>query len=434
MLILSGATILSLVLLLHSAISADRYTRTFIYLAIGFIVFFYMLPLWTAEAVGSLKFAGVFFRFDSAEIASASLAMLVFCAGFAIANWFLSSRTVVGAAAGKAVIQRNRPGFEALSFSVVLLLAIYSYWTGQYENVIAIRREEADASHVFATMLIACYYLGCFFVLRALGKNKIIKASIWTILCLLISINFVGRAFILLLISLPILHYIKTPGLAISAIATSFYILLPFIVSGKELIYAIMNGNDFFGIAIDAYYSSSKIADVFGGVSHALISYINAPTLIEKFGGYRWFWDIPQGFIFYLRLLGFNIEDSLTYYNTESLVQIRQSIIPPGYLAFGYIQAGMAGVLMSGMIFRFLGWWVGLLRAKFQGDSLSADFFFAFLAANSFYIGEPRSMVLTLLFPCLVIYFIILFSQTFAPNTQPRLLRESTMWRNKSAN
>ena len=136
-----------------------------------------------------------------------------------------------------------------------------------------------------------------------------------------------------------------------------------------------------------------------------------APVLIHWFGGFHYFWDVLQGILFYLRLVGIDMGDSLTYYNTEAILHVRQSIVPPGYMAFGYVQAGMFGVLIAGMIYRYLGFFLGKLRTRLQGRSLASDFYLAFLAADTFYVGEPRTMVLTLALPVILLLALLSVSQ-----------------------
>jgi hypothetical protein len=397
--------VVSILLVIMQAASADRYTRTFIYLSAGFILLFYLMPLWIASNTGSLRLGTAYFQFSPAAIHRAGNGIVLFCGGYAFMGWL--SWLVRRRSQLKSAVARNTISGPVEFAAMILLLglAIYALYNGLYEETISIRRgEQQEVSYVFATFLISTYYIGCFYVLQALEEKKIWKAILWTAISVFLSINFVGRALLLLVLALPIIHYVRRAEIAFALIIICVAAFLPVIASGKQIIYVIMSHGDVYGAVADAYQSGISLFDIFGDISHLVVSYDYAPSLVHELGGYRFFWDIPQGFIFYLRLFGFDTAYSLTYYNTEAIYRIRESIVPPGFVAFGYIEASLPGVIIAGMMFRLIGDWVGRLRARLPRGSLATDFYFAFLAANSFYIGEPRALVLTLAFPCAIIF------------------------------
>src|SRR5690606_5872756 len=94
-----------------------------------------------------------------------------------------------------------------------------------------------------------------------------------------------------------------------------------------------------------------NLSGIFTNVAHPFVSLLYVGDLLDL-SGVRFFYDYIQGFLFYLRAFGINFGDSLTYFNTDVLMGIRESIVPPGYLAFGYAQALYLGVFVSGLFYR----------------------------------------------------------------------------------
>lgn len=406
MFLLSVFSAASLLLLLYSALGRDPYTRTFTYLAVIFTIFFYILPLSYAAADGGLPLGSIYVKLDGDDIRFASFALLAFSAGFAIAGLALKDSPSTPAKLQRERNTGNRPIVESLLAMTLIGVAIYAFNTGLYQQTYAIRREEAEGSYLLSTFLISTYYVGCFYILRALNQNRLLKSTFWTILCILVAINFVGRTNLLLLFSLPFMHYVRRPELSFLLIIFSAALFLPAVAHGKEIVYALMTGENMGGVLSNVYAREYDIRGIVGNLSHIVISLVCAPDLVEKFGGFRFFWDIPHGVLFYFRLIGLDMGASLTYYNTEIIFGIRESVIPIGYLGFGYVQAGMIGVFLSGAIYRCVGHLLGKVYRTVAGASFASIFFFAFLAANSFYIGEPRALVLTLVFPVVVILWI----------------------------
>ena len=147
-----------------------------------------------------------------------------------------------------------------------------------------------------------------------------------------------------------------------------------------------------------------SISDNFG---HVFISFQVVDSLIEKVG-FRYFYDYIHGFMFYLRVLGFQVGDSLTYYNTEILIGERVSIIPTGFLSFGYVQFGFVGIIASGVFYRFVGHFTEALSNKLFFSGRMPGFYLSFIAANTFYVGEVRTIILAFLMPVMFVYLISL--------------------------
>ncbi|WP_123639893.1 hypothetical protein [Tsuneonella flava] len=231
-------------------------------------------------------------------------------------------------------------------------------------------------------------------------------AFVWFSFALFLVLGFGGRFQVIIVLLIPIMHFARRPIIPIIIGIAGAIVLFPLLLEGKSIIATISTGGSVSEAVRMAYTSGLDMGEVLNNFSHPLISYFYAPSLVNEIG-YRYFWDIPQGFLFYLRLFGIDFGDSLTYFNTELILRKRESIIPPGYLAFGYIQANYVGVFISGIIFRFTGRIAEFVKSQIKGELSSADFYLAFLAANTFYIGEIRGLVLTFIFPCALMYLTI---------------------------
>ncbi|EPK7844040.1 hypothetical protein OY498_001794, partial [Acinetobacter baumannii] len=86
------------------------------------------------------------------------------------------------------------------------------------------------------------------------------------------------------------------------------------------------------------------------------------------------------------KLLGFDIPDLISYFNTYIVYGVWDSEIPPGAVAFGYIQLGIVGVIFHGfilgMFFRFFDI---MFRAKNQENPILLGFY-AFIVTSFTYM------------------------------------------------
>ncbi|QNR07502.1 O-antigen polymerase [Macrococcoides canis] len=93
-----------------------------------------------------------------------------------------------------------------------------------------------------------------------------------------------------------------------------------------------------------------SIQSVIHNFAHPFMSLNLSFDKVETLKDYRYFKDIPNAFIFYLQLIGFERPDTITYLNTEYVIGRYESNIPPGIIAFGYYSLGVFGVLLTGAI------------------------------------------------------------------------------------
>lgn len=393
----------------------DGFNRLFAVASFLFALAFYCVPLAFAANVGAITYLGLSTPFNDAARNDALLAMLLFSLGFF--GWDLTY-----SARSEHQAKRRLPSSgqlqEALSFILPIVIFAISVWliyyvitTNYYEQSRVVRMKQAEGNYLVTTILLSTYYANCLMLIVSLTRGKYYSAAIWFVLAILLIINFGGRMQVGIVLLIPFVHFVRHRGILIAIGIVGGVVFLPLILDGKMLIAAIAGDGNIMAVVNNAYRGNLDIGNVLNNFSHPLISYHYSPTLVQNIG-YRYFWDIPQGFLFYLRLVGLNFGDSLTYYNTELLLSRRESIIPPGYLAFGYVQANLFGVLVMGAIFRMAGRLAEVVKDYIGPRAPAADFFLAFLAANTFYIGEVRGLVLTFIFPCVLLYIVVRLTGT----------------------
>ncbi|WP_240904195.1 MULTISPECIES: O-antigen polymerase [unclassified Acinetobacter] len=127
-----------------------------------------------------------------------------------------------------------------------------------------------------------------------------------------------------------------------------------YIVFGKTLIFALNTENfdviDFFRNQFIPMLSNSYNL-IMMEFSHQYLSLIN---FIKSDSEYRYFGDYIYWSFIPFKLLGFSLEDSISYYNTYLIMGRWESIIPPGPVAFGYISLGVVGVVVHGFIVGYI--------------------------------------------------------------------------------
>lgn len=391
----------------------DGFNRLFSVFAFTFALAFYCIPLAFAAENNRLTYLGLGTPFYPDDRDSALLAMFLFSLGFLGCDFLVKSSKSLNEI---DLRKRNRSKILSNIISVIIMLITayliyYLISTGYYEFTRTVRMKEAQASYLFTTFLLAMYYINCLMFIISLSKKAYFTSTIWFTLSFLLILNFGGRMQVGIVLLIPLVHIVRHHGLLIALGVVGGVVFLPLVLKGKEIIAAIAIGGDVFTIITNAYIDGFDVENVLNNFSHPLISYYYAPVLVDNIG-YRYFWDIPQGFLFYLRLIGLDFGDSLTYYNTETIFFKRESIIPPGYLAFGYAQANLFGVAVMGAVFRLFGRAAQIVKQQIGEDAPAADFLLAFLAANTFYIGEMRGLVLTFIFPCVLMYIMVRLTKT----------------------
>lgn len=419
--------------ILFGLLSKASFDRSFTILALLFALAFYCMPLMMVISEGSLVYVGRVFRFSSDDIVACTFAMFIFSAGFAAQSIILRwrARTRNNWETGTTVVHGGRAKLMETAFGVVMaLLVVLLYRANFRQTIFAVRTSQEHINYGLASALILMYFVGAFYVILSLNRRSLALFVFWFVTTMALILIYGGRVQTMMVLALPAVFFARRLNVALILMCVAILLFLPLIIGGKELISAIAEQGDLVGTVIKLYQEPLSSDSVARNFAHPLISYLTAPSLVQE-NGYRWFWDLPQGFLFYFKLIGLDFGQSFTYFNTEAILGIRDSIVPPGYLAFGYAQANLFGVFVMGMFFRFTGSFSRYIKEHCLRDSAVSNFFFAFMAANTFYIGEMRALVLTFFAPCLCIYALSKFGerkQRRHPSTGIRATSHAAAW------
>ena len=288
-------------------------------------------------------------------------------------------------------------------FLIYHIYVLYIFFVSDIYQSILVRRFEIEGSHLFYFLRIVMNSLKIFLLVYIVSNFNKWFAVVFLATSLYVEfMGGIGR-FIFLINFLVIILIIT----GMKAKKTAWFVFfgsalfIPIFIDMKSILFSIAtNQNLLLSYAIDKY---AFIAN-FG---HPVISVMEVEGLVDLVG-YRYFYDYIHGFLFYLKVFGLDFGYSLTYYNTYNLLGMLESLVPPGYLAFGYVQLGFPGVFISGMFYRFVGYLFEKIIILYNIKSEALIFFFAFFAANTFYHGEIRVMVMS-------VFILILFMFAIYP-------------------
>lgn len=305
-------------------------------------------------------------------------------------------------------IERNEVGllfWLAVVFILVnLLFGLMD--AGRAERGYLVRQGvvEGDRWGFFLSIVVTALSVAVFFAAISARKHWVVFLVSFLMVLSMFS-DASGRAGILVFLSVLFIHYSRVRvGYYLFGAFLVFPIILPLIVNMKDIIATVALHREVPDLL--SYYSSDvSFGVILNNFGHPFVSLVFVDDLVASVG-HRYFYDYLQGFLFYFRMLGFDFGDSLTYYNTEIFLGVRESVVPPGYLAFGFVQLGYLGVLFSGIFYRFVGFFAEYVFKVYGDiDNDALKFYFANIAAYTFYLGEIRTMVITFLLPMFVVYF-----------------------------
>lgn len=375
-----------------------NFNKTFYTLVIFFIFYFYILPLIVISNVEDSGLSYYSYQITNEKIIFAFFSICIFLLGFFIFDILKLINIITIRKKNQETLVNYKVSkfFWILLFVYLIFLVFQLFDTNRGMEIYEIRRGIKESNHF--SFFIINVFSGIKFVLFLIIFNYFEKKNIFLILIISTYVEFlggIGRVSMLVNLAMIImlLFNIKSFSLAkMSYIILLFF--LPIILYLKSVIYIFSTGDGNLSLSDFTFDYDLFISNF----SHPLISLINSETLIDKLG-YRYLYDYLQGFLFYFKIIGLDFGDSLTYYNSENLIGIYGSIVPPGYIAFGYIQLSFIGIYFSGIFFRFIGYLAKKILILYSNKSEELTFLLAFMAANSFYHGEIRIMVMTLFFP-----------------------------------
>jgi hypothetical protein len=382
-----------------------NFNKTFYTLTGFFIFYFYLIPLLIIMNVNDSGNSVYSYSMSDEKIITALVALFIFLIGFFTTDIIKYFSTISYRQTTIILNTKVKYFFWVLLLIYILFLFYQLFDSDRGIEVYAIRRGEAESNLVqfFLNNLFGAIKFTLLLVI--LGKNN--KNIILLFLIFSTYVEFFGSIGRLSLLLNLVLILIVFMNLKAQTIARSSFIilliLLPIIFNLKSIIYVLSTGNGDLNIS---NFDFDLDFDVYlNNFAHPLMSLINIEPLYEKLG-YRYFYDYVHGFLFYFKIIGLDFGASLTYYNTDNLIGIFESVMPPGYLAFGYMQLGYIGVFVSGLFYKQIGIMANKILLMYAPKSEAGVFLLSFMAANSFYHGEVRIMVMTLFFPFAMAYLL----------------------------
>lgn len=159
-----------------------------------------------------------------------------------------------------------------------------------------------------------------------------------------------SRGYFLYLILLPLVCYLVAVRRVPILLVTCFLLGLPvLIVFGRTVLaYDLLSDpiGSFtrLGTVLYSVQLTKMLSEMVASFSHPFAS---VPVAIQfaEIQGYRYYYDIPLGILFYLKLVGMDFGLSISYIHTYNLSADFNSNVPPGIIAAGYYQQGVVGVV-----------------------------------------------------------------------------------------
>lgn len=390
-----------------------NYTSTFISLAFLYFYLFYIYPLVLISNSNNFYYIGYNYNVNINDVVFSTISGLLFVFGFYILDILLvlknRKRSVMSDLWSLQTLPDKAIKLSYLFYIILVLIScfyLYSFFdAGRALRSYDIRSGENQGSRLafLSSIIIYALYSAILFCLIYARRRKLAIAFLILVLLVLLT-GATGRATLMinLLIFFMLFFRLKVRLVLLSSIFLAI-MLLPIILNLKSIIYSVSVNSELPSL-LDIYFSEPNLDTVLSNLGHPIVSLLRVDGIIDNLG-FRYFYDYFQGIAFYLKPFGIDFGDSLIYYNTENLIGQRASIIPTGYLAFGYVQLGLAGIIVSGMFYRFVGYVGEYVYKSLDIKHDVVKFYLAYMAASSFYHGEVRVMIITFFIPMFIIYF-----------------------------
>lgn len=315
--------------------------------------------------------------------------------------------------------------FFLLLISIVsFFLFIYMYGGLTYvlENTSRIRSGTDDnKNYLGAFFKLFTYYVSIVFFyqfytyLKDKSKKNLIIFSLLFILLLFKATVDSGRGnFIQLFTGLIFMSIFFKDGKLPTFKIFSLIPIAVFIgLFGKVYLFQLFSESDI-SFADVNQSNIEKIDSIFLEFSHQYSTLML--STMDSLGGTRYFMDYFVWAIKPLKILGYNIPDSISYYNTFKITGVWDSEIPPGVIGFGYYEGHLIGVaivaVFSGMIVRFLNnIIVNTINSSVQNKALSYAILVVlclnvpFIFLNSdLALFIQRFLIYIILFICLIAF------------------------------
>ncbi len=389
----------------------SSFDKVYYLLAVFYLIYFYIIPLIVIENYNNLLDISYKLNINNSNIIMAWSSLLFFIVGFIMIDTIkiMYKKKVAREIDNKINNKINKVAFYFIF--LYLLILLFTYHNTSVENIYEIRSGLLEGSwlNYFVSLILQGVKYSIIFIFL---KSKVSKVYILIFLFISMYVELnsgVGRFNFLVDFTIMVMLIFNLSAYKIGLVLiVGFFLSMPIIFSLKSIIYMI--ASDTFSLInimelLERPFDFSLYINNFG---HPVVSLLMIEPLIEKIG-YRYFYDYIHDFLFFLRVIGLDVDGTLTYYNSKNLIGKFESIVPPGYFAYGYMQLSYLGVFFSGVFYRLLGLLGKKIYFVIGSNSEAAKFLIAFLFANSFYHGEVRIMILTLFLQFGVILIVLNF-------------------------
>lgn len=394
-------------------LNKHSYNRVFYYLAFFYVIYFYIMPL-LLVALNDFNVVTSYLILNvEAKYFSAVVGFAVFFFGFVFYDlfklFFRNTRIVSSRDIGYVYGRLNWFFYVLVCVYIVYLIVLLADGS-RIAHAYDVRQGKSDGNifaflvdNLFLAIKLSLIVVSIKFFDRRIVASFVAFAAFVEIL------GGIGRANLIFnfVIFLMLIFNFRASFVAKSMIVLAA-LFIPIILSMKRIIYVLSTSGSVDFSSVD--FNDLDYTAIFSNFGHPLISFFQKDELVD-ITGYRYFYDVFQGFIFYFRVFGFNVDGSITYYNTKNLMGSFESVIPPGYLAFGYVQLSYLGVFIAGSFYRAVGRLGQFVYEKISYQNEVSKFIFSYICANSFYHGDFRIMVLSIFFPFIVmlcVYHIVI--------------------------
>lgn len=397
----------------------------FVRISVTFMVVFFVIPAFLFMQSGGYEYLGKFRAVDDYKLLNTLFSFHVFLVGF----FFIGQRSIkISTHTGAPIPKQTtpqRPRIAHISKKRLLILAIIAalvFFLNEamrpdLETLYEVRRGTKQMSPMLLLLsnVSQTVVMSLLFLLIAM-RWRIFALALLIALFLSKLDASSGRTSMLLLLAVAGIFIFQLRASTAALIIPIFVFLgMPILLIGKEIIYFVSTNRSMPDLSMMLGSVDDYAFLYFQNFAHPFIS------MYEVFGtldivGLRLFYDFPHGFLFYLKVFGLDFGSSLTYFNTQNLMGIHQSIIPTGYLAFGFVQAGYLGVIMMGLFFRYCFRFLSATMLFRIARSETLVFYISFAAANTFYTGEMRTLVLGFFLPLMLMHLIGEFVVTNRPS------------------
>ncbi|SSQ10401.1 O-antigen polymerase [Acinetobacter baumannii] len=279
--------------------------------------------------------------------------------------FLLGSKVSLGT---KKYIYLEKTNDTRIAFSLwvigVLSLSFYIYSYGGLtyflQNMSQIRSGTADVKNYFAAFIFSfAKYLNLAFLIifiKFLKKEFYDLKQYVLLIVILISCFFslylsAGRedAISFIVSGLAAYYFVKRKIPLISGILVGLFSIF-YIVFGKTFLFA-MNNEDFDTQDFIENKMFDDLENSFNLVIYEFThQYLSLVNFLQNEFSFRYFGDYLYWIFKPFKLLGLDIPDSISYYNTYLVYGVWDSEIPPGAVAFGYISGGVFGVIVHAFI------------------------------------------------------------------------------------